>query len=231
MAKVKLNLQEGLTVEEFILAKSIAKDSDILFIYATNYETIKKMIENFNIKATILNDDFEELEKARKFGFDVVSGNVNAGGLDNFTEKKFDYVVCEVGLNSARYPGDFLKSAIRVGKNFVLCQKNKGRLSERLKFLFRGSLYVENQYDIIPDDDFAWFNRDPWFLSHKDIVNLCACNGFVIKKGTIIYKNGSIDNMYDIRSYPNLSASKVYYIISDETTMKPTYKLGGVETL
>ena len=227
MAKARLNLPTGWTVEEGVLAKSLAQDAKVLFIYAINYETIKKLVDNFKIQPTILNDEFEELEKARKFGFDVISGNINAGALDDFAEKEFDYVVCECGLNSARYPGDFVKSAVKIGKNFVLCQENRGRFSQRLKFLFRGSLYISNQYDIIPDDEFAWFNKDPWLLSHKDIVNLCACFGFAIKKGTIIYKNGDIDNMYDIRSYPNFSAEKVYYIISDESTLQPTYKMGG----
>ena len=227
MAKARLNLPEGWTVEEGVLAKSLAQDAKVLFIYATNYETIKKLAENFNITATIFNDDFEELEKARKFGFEVASGNINAGGLDDFKEKEFDYVVCEDGLNSARYPGDFLKSAVRIGKNFVLCQENKGRFMNRLKFLVRGSLYTSSQYDVIPDDEVAWFNKDPWFLTHKDVVNLCACFGLAIKKGTIIYKNGDIDNMYDIRSYPNFSAMKVYYIISDDSTLQPTYKMGG----
>ena len=227
MAKVKPDLPSGWELEEFLLAKSLAENAKVLFIYSTNYETIKKIVENLHIQVTIMNDDFEELEKARSFGFEVAQGNVNAGGLDDFKEKEFNYVVCEVGLNSARYPNDFLKSAVKIGENFILCQENQGRLSKRIKFLFYGSLYVHNQYDIIPDDETAWFNQEPWFLSHKDIVNMCACNGFVIKKGTIIYKNKTIDNMYDIRSYPNFSAFKVYYIISNETTISPSYKLGG----
>ncbi len=227
MARIKVKLPSNWDVNEFILAKSLEKDANVLFIYATNYETIKKISELLNIKCTILNDDLEELERARSFGFNIVSGNINSGILEKFSNKEFDYVVCEIGLNSARYINDFLKSVVRIGRNFVLCQKNGGIFSKRLKFLFRGSLYVKNQYDVIPDDEYAWFNRDPWYLTHKDIVNLCACCGFVIKKGTIIYKNGEIDNIYDIRSYPNFSAFKVYYIISDETTLNPTYKLGG----
>lgn len=227
VAKTKINLPSDWNIDEFVLAKSLSKDAKVLFIYAQNYNTIEKMVDTLNIEPIILNDDFEELERARKFGFKVVSGNINSGVLDNFSNKEFDYVVCEVGLNSARYLSDFLKSVVRICSDFVLCQKNDGRFSKRLKFLFRGSLYVKNQYDVIPDDNFAWFNRDPWCLSHKDIVNLCACCGFIIKRGTIIYKNNDIDNMYDIRSYPNLSALKIYYTISNESTIKPTYKLGG----
>lgn len=227
MARTKVDLPSDWEIDEFVLARSLGKDAKVLFIYSTNYETIQKISEHLNINATILNDDIEELERARNFGFNIVSGNINSGVLDKFSNKEFDYVVCEAGLGSARYPSDFLKSSVRICKNFILCQKNNGRFLKRLKFLLRGSLYVKNQYDVIPDDEYAWFNRDPWYLSHKDIINLCACCGFVIKKGTIIYKNGEIDNMYDIRSYPNFSALKVYYIISDETTLNPTYKLGG----
>ena len=100
----------------------------------------------------------------------------------------------------------------------VLCNKNKAYWKKRIKFFFRGSLYVENQYDVYPDDEYAWFNKYPWNLAHKDIVNLCACNDFLIKSGIIIYGNGKIDNIFDIRSYPNWSAKKVYYLISDENS-------------
>lgn len=228
MAKVKPNIPEGFDVNSFVLAKCLAQDANVLFIYNKDYEKIKNLKELLNIKVSILNDDFEELEKARKFGFEVISGNVNAGVLDDMQNKQFDYIVCEDELHSARYPNDVLKSMVRVCNNLVLCNKNKANWRKRLNFFFRGSMYVDNQYDVIPDDKYAWFNRYPWCLSHKDIVNLCACNDYVIKKGTIIYKNGLIDNMYDIRSYPNWSAYKVYYIISDESTIKTkSYQFGG----
>ena len=230
VAKTKPTLPTGWELEEYLLTKLLSKDAKVLFIYAVNYETIRKITEQLNIHATILNDDFEELEKARNFGFEVIQGNINAGAMDNFHEKEFSHVVCEVGLNSARYPNDFLKSATKIGENFVLYLKNDVNFIHRIKFLFHGSLYVHNQYDVIPDDEFAWFNRDPWFLSHKDIINMCACSGLTIDKGIMIYKKGSIDNIYDLRCYPNFSAVKVYYSISDKTNIQPIYKLGNAIT-
>jgi len=210
-----------------VLAKLLSKDAKVLFIYNEDYEKLKKIKEELNIVPYILNDNYEELEKARKFGFEVISGNVNGGALDDYSAKEFDYVVCENELHSARYPNDFLKSCVRVCNNLILCNKNKAHWKKRLKFFFRGSLYVENQYDVFPDDEYAWFNKYPWNLSHKDIVNLCACNDFLIKSGIIIYYNGKIDNMFDIRSYPNWSANKVYYLISESGATNNNYQLTG----
>ena len=218
MAKISPNVPDGWEVESFVVAKLLSKDSKVLFIYNEDYERIKKIQEVLHIQPYILNDNYEELEKARKFGFDVISGNVNGGALEEYADKEFDYVVCEDELHSARYPNDFLRECVRVCHNLVLCNKNKAYWKKRIKFFFRGSLYVENQYDVYPDDEYAWFNKYPWNLAHKDIVNLCACNDFLIKSGIIIYGNGKIDNIFDIRSYPNWSAKKVYYLISDENS-------------
>ena len=227
MAKKKPELPKGWDVESFILAKLIAKKSKILFIYNEDYERLKKIIEMFEIQATIMNDDTVALEKAKNFGFNILAGNVNAGGLIDIKDKEFDYVVAENILSSARYPGDFLKDATRICNHLIVCNRNIGFWKKRIQFLIRGSLYVNNQYNIIPDDNFAWFNQYPWALSHKDVVNLCTCQNLTISKGIIVYNDGYIDNMYDVRSYPNLKATKVYYSITNESTIIPSYRLGG----
>ncbi len=228
MAKRRPELPKGWDVESFVLAKLISKKSRVLFIYNEDYGRIKKIAEMFALQVTIMNDDVASLEKAKNFGFDVIAGNVNAGDLNSIKEKEFDYVIAENVLNSARYPGDFLKDTTRICKNLIVCNKNFGYWKKRIQFLIRGSLYVKNQYNIVPDDEFAWFNKYPWALTHKDVVNLCTCRNLTISKGTIMYNDGYIDNIYDIRSYPNLKAVKVYYSITDENTAIPTYRLGGM---
>ena len=228
MAKKKPNLPDGWDVESFVLAKLLSPESKVLFIYNEDYERLKNICTTLNLNATILNDDLSQLEKARNnFGFEVASGNVNAGALDEYQDEEFDYVIAENVLPSARYPSDFLKQLTRIGKQVVLCNQNRAILAERLKFLMRGSFFVRNPYEIVPDDEYAWFNKYPWILTHKDIIHLCTCQDITINSGIIIYKNGYIDNMYDIRSYPNLKAYKVYYLLSNDGTTNPSYKLGG----
>ena len=228
MAKKKPELPEGWDTETFVLAKLLSHEAKVLFIYNEDYTRLKQLCEIFKLDATILNDDLSALEKASiNFGFDVAQGNVNAGALTEYEDGYFDYIVAENVLHSARYPGDFLKDLVRVGKQVILCNENKAILANRVRFLFSGSFFVRNQYEIVPDDKDAWFNSFPWILTHKDVVNLCLCQDITIQKGIIIYKNGYIDNMYDIRSYPNLTAYKVYYLLSNTGTTNPSYQLGG----
>ena len=227
MSKKKPELPEGWDVDTFVLAKNLAENSKVLFLYNEDFARIKKVAEMFKLDVTIMNDDPEILEKANKIGFKIFLGNVNAGGLSEINEREYNYVVAENIIHSARYPGDFLKDTTRICDNLVVCNENKAYWKKRLRFLFKGSLYVDNQYEIVPDDEYAWFNKYPWTLSHKDIVHLCSCQGMTIKKGTIIYKDGYIDNMYDIRSYPNMHAFKVYYLITDKSNKEYSYKLGG----
>ena len=231
MAKVRPELPEGWDVESFVLAKLLGKNTNVLFIYNEDYSRIQKIVNMFGITATIMNDDVVELEKARKFGFNVIVGNINAGGLDEINDKEYDYVVAEEVLPSARYPSDFLKDLVRISNYAVVSNENKAYWRNRLRFLCSGSMYVGNQYNVIPDDSYAWFNGYPWTLTHKDVVNLCACNEFIIRKGTMIYKNGYIDNIYDIRSYPNMKAVKVYYLITNDSSIIPSGKLGGLRAI
>jgi len=228
VAKDKPVIPSGLSIESFVLLKLIAEKSNVLFIYEKDYNRISKLIQALNIKATILNDDLDELERARSFGFDVIHGNLNTGILKDYSKTKFDYIVCENHLHSARYPLDVLNEMVDACENLILSNNNQAHWRKRLKFFFRGSFFVDNQYDIIPDDEYAWYNNYPWKLTHKDIVNLCVCSNLTIHKGIIIYNDSIIDNMYDIRSYPNWSAKKVYYLISNSsTTAKISYQFGG----
>ena len=228
MAKKKPELPEGWDTETFVLAKLLTHEAKVLFVYNEDYTRLKQLCDIFKLDATILNDDLTALEKASvNFGFNVAQGNINAGALADYEDGYFDYIVAEDVLQSARYPGDFLKDLVRAGKQVILCNENKAIFAKRVRFLFSGSFFVKNQYDIIPDDKYAWFNAFPWILSHKDVVNLCVCQDIAIQKGVIIYKNGYIDNMYDIRSYPNLMAYKVYYLLSNSGSSNPSYRLGG----
>lgn len=227
MSKTRLNLNDEWQVETVVLANLLPNDARVLFIYNEDYERVKKICEKKNINATIMNDDVVTLEKARAYNFDILFGNINSVHLNDLEDKSFDCIVGEDVIKSARYPGDFLSELIRKSDNLIISNTNRAHWKKRLKFLFAGSMYISNQYDVIPDDKYAWFNRDPWTLSHKDIMHLCTCCSLTVRKGVMIYRNGVIDNIYDIRSSPNFHADKVYYVITDNTNITPAYKVGN----
>lgn len=226
MAKTRLNLTDDLQVESVVLANLLPNDARVLFIYNEDYERIKKICKEKNITATIMNDDVSALEKARNYNFDILFGNINAGQLNDVADKSFDCIVAEDVIKSARYPSDFLLEMLKKTDNLIISNTNRAHWKKRLKFLFTGSMYISNQYDVIPDDKYAWFNRDPWTLSHKDIMHLCTCSSLSVKQGVMIYRNGIIDNIYDIRSSPNFHADKVYYVITNDGGVEPLYKIG-----
>lgn len=231
MAKARPNLPEGWSVDTFVVAKMLAQNAKVLFIYNDDFNRLRQINNIINLDVTIMSDDMQVLEKARASGFAIIRGNINAGALEDLEPKSFDFIVAENVLVTARYPGDFLSSAMRVADKLVIGNKNKGNWRNRLKFLFSGSFYVHRQYDVIPDDANAWFNKNPWVLSHKDVMNLCICQGLTVSKGVIIYRNGVIDNIYDIRSYPNMHADYVYYLVGADSSTQPSAKLGGMKAI
>ena len=231
MAKVRPKLPEGWSINIFIVAKMLAQNTKVLFIYNEDLNSIRQIANIIGIHATIMSDDLQLLERARGMGFDIVNGNINAGALEDLEPKSFDFIVAENVLVTARYPGDFLSSAMRAADKVILGNKNKGNWRHRIKFLFSGSFYVHRQYDVVPDDKNAWFNKNPWILAHKDVMNLCVSQGLTIRNGVIIYHNGVIDNIYDIRSYPNMHADYVYYSICADSSTQPSAKLGGMKAI
>lgn len=231
MAKARPNLPEGWSVDTFVVAKMLAKNAKVLFIYNDDFNRLRQINNIINLDVTIMSDDMQVLERARASGFAIIRGNINAGTLEDLEPKSFDFIVAENVLVTARYPGDFLSSAMRVADKLIIGNKNKGNWRNRIKFLFSGSFYVHRQYDIVPDDANAWFNKNPWILSHKDVMNLCVSQGLTIGNGVIIYRNGVIDNIYDIRSYPNMHADYVYYSVSADSSTQPSAKLGGMKAI
>ena len=231
MAKARPNLPEGWSVDTFVVAKMLAQNAKVLFIYNDDFNRLRQINNIINLDVTIMSDDMQVLERARTSGFAIIRGNINAGALEDLEPKSFDFIVAENVLVTARYPGDFLSSAMRVADKLIIGNKNKGNWRNRIKFLFSGSFYVHRQYDIVPDDANAWFNKNPWILSHKDVMNLCVSQGLTIGNGVIIYRNGVIDNIYDIRSYPNMHADYVYYSVSADSSLQPSAKLGGMKAI
>ena len=78
-----------------------------------------------------MSDDMKVLEKARSSGFAIIRGNINAGALEDLEPKSFDFIVAEDVLVTARYPGDFLLSAMRVADKLVIGNKNKAKQSRQ----------------------------------------------------------------------------------------------------
>lgn len=225
MSKTKPILNTNWQVETFVLAKMLTEKARVLFIYNEDFDRIEQLKTELKISPTIMNDDIDSLERARQFGFDIIFGNINSNNFTEIPDKSFDYIVCENVLQTARYPLDFLKDVLTKTDNLILCNKNQAFWKKRLKFLFFGSHYIKNPYEVVPDDKYAWFNRSPWLLSHKDVIHLCSCLSFTILKGITIYRNGILNNMYDLRNSPNWSADKVYYLITNNKTQKPIYKI------
>ena len=231
MAKARPKLPEGWNIDTFVVAKMLAQNAKVLFIYNDDFNRLRQINNIINLDVTIMSDDMQVLERARASGFAIIRGNINAGALEDLEPKSFNFIVAEDVLVTARYPGDFLSSAMRVADKVILGNKNKGNWRNRIKFLFSGSFYVHRQYDIVPDDAHAWFNKNPWILSHKDVMNLCVSQGLTISNGVIIYRNGVIDNIYDIRSYPNMNADYVYYSVTADSSLEPSAKLGGMKAI
>jgi hypothetical protein len=198
-----------------ILESMIDEGASVLFIYPQNLNFIKQIIEKKKLNVTLMYSQIEDLNNASDAGFKVINGNINRD-IISMKAKEYNFVVVDEVIGSARFLGDTLKNFAKIGNNVILGNVNIANWYNRFLFFIYGSFFVTNPFNKTKAK-VMWYDSDPWQLSSKDVINLCICNDLYIKKGFFYTKSGKIGSIFSISAYPNWSAFKAYYLITDET--------------
>lgn len=224
---ISVKLPNGYNIDLFLISKLLKKDAKVLFLYPKNLDMVQKLSKDFNLTVEVMHTDMAKLEEFNAAGIQTISGNVNTA-IVTLQPKAYDFIIADSVMNHARFPYDFIYNCLKASHNLILGNKNYAHWTYRLQLLFYGSLFVKGQHDYIADDDKAWFNHSPWQFSSKDIINLVKNNGSYISKGLYYDSSHKAGNVYDVRGYPNLSAKKAFYLITNESEMSAIYAMDGM---
>ena len=109
-------------------------------------------------------------------GLTVSHVNIDAG-LNDYAEKRFDYVILNESLQQVLQPQKVILEALRVGKKVIVGIPNFCHISARLQLFFKGRVPITKE---LP---YEWYNTPNLrFLSLKDFKFFCQQNEITILK-------------------------------------------------
>ena len=140
--------------------------------------------------------------KCMERGVTVSQGDIDSG-LQDYSDKRFDYVILIESLQEVLNPERVILEALRVGKKAIVGIPNFCTISARIQVFFLGQVPVTKW---LP---YKWYNTPNLrFLSLKDFHNFCK------EKGITIEKQLALAQDKEVTFLPNLLASVGIFVLS-----------------
>ena len=154
----------------------IEPNSRVLDLGCGDGELLSLLIEHKNCRATGIEIDEKAIYKCVERGVTVSHGDIDSG-LEDYSDKRFDYVIINESLQEVLNPDRVIKEALRVGKKVIVGIPNFCNISARLQIFFWGQVPVTQG---LP---YKWYNTPNLrFLSIKDFRHFCAERGITIER-------------------------------------------------
>ena len=109
-------------------------------------------------------------------GLTVSHGDIDSG-LEDFSNKRFDYVILNESLQQVLHPKKVIAGSLRVGKKVIIGLPNFCHIQARLQMFFKGRTPMTKE---LP---YEWYDTPNLrFLSLKDFRRFCESNDIKILK-------------------------------------------------
>lgn len=139
-------------------------------------ELLSLLIKQKSCRGTGVEIDEKAIYACIAKGLTVSHGNIDSG-LNDYSDKRFDYVILNESLQQVLRPQDVVKEALRVGKNVIVGIPNFCHFWARIQIFFRGQVPVTKE---LP---YEWYNTPNLrFFSLKDFRHFCRVNNINILK-------------------------------------------------
>jgi len=141
----------------------------------------------------------ESIYQCVEKGLTVLHGDIE-GGLGEFPDKSFDYVILNQSMQETRNVEFVMKEALRVGKAAIIGFPNMCYWKARFDVFFRGRTPVSRA---LP---YRWHNTpNVHFLSFLDFTDFCR------EKGLEIMDRAALNARGPVRCWPNLFGEIAVY--------------------
>ncbi len=164
------------------------------------------LVKEKGVKAQGIELREESIYECVEKGLTVLHGDIE-GGLGEFPDKSFDYVILNQSMQETRNVEFVLKEALRVGKKAIIGFPNMCHWRARIDVFFRG------RTPLSPALPYHWHNTpNIHFLSLKDFEEFCQ------EKGLRVLAREGLTRTGRARMWPNLfGESAVFKITVGET--------------
>jgi len=162
----------------------IEPNSRVLDLGCGDGELLSSIMKQKNCRAAGIEIDERAIYKCVERGVSVSHGDVDSG-LEDYSDKSFDYVILNESLQEVINPEKVISEALRVGKKAIVGIPNFCNLNARLQIFFLGQVPVTHG---LP---YKWYNTPNLrFLSIKDFHHFCSERSITIERECALNAKG-----------------------------------------
>lgn len=192
---------KNIRIDHKYILEMIEPNSHVLDLGCGDGTLLSYLKSQKNCRITGIEIDEKQIYKCVERGVTVTHGNVDSG-LQDYSDKRFDYVILNESLQEILHPEKVIKEALRVGKKVIVGIPNFCNISARLQIFFLGKVPVTKG---LP---YTWYNTPNLrFLSIKDFREFCKTRHITIER------ERAIDSTSEVFFLQNLFANVAIFLI------------------
>jgi len=186
----------------------ISRDSKVLDLGCGDGSLLNDLRKEKSASGLGIEIDAEKIKSCLKKGISVIEQDID-GGLENFGNQSFDYVVMSQSIQALKKPEVALEEIVRIGKECIVSIPNFANIKCRLQLFFKGQMPVSSA---LPHD---WYSTPNLHLcSLEDFEELCKISNIKIVERKLSKINGEESIL--MKLLPNLFSEVALYKLVKE---------------
>lgn len=178
--------QKKIKLEHETIIDLITPNSRVLDLGCGDGDLLASLQDLKNCQGTGIEINEQAIYQCVAKGVSVSHGDIDSG-LNDYSDKRFDYVILNNSLQQVLNPQNVILESFRVGKKVIVGIPNFCHLRARFQLFFQGRVPVTK------DLPYQWYDTPNLrFLSLKDFRNFCIKNNIIIRKEIGLNEKGVV---------------------------------------
>lgn len=189
-------------LEHRLIVDIIPDGSSVLDLGCGDGKLLYVLVSNRHVRGCGLEVDEKAIYECVSRGLSVSHQDID-GGLSEYGDNSFDYVILNQTLQQVKNLEKVLEEAVRVGRKVIIGFPNFAYYTSRFQMIFKGKAPVTLS---LP---YMWYDTpNLHFLSIKDFYEYCRKKRLKIEETVFLDKNRIV------RLFPNFFAEVGIFVVS-----------------
>jgi methionine biosynthesis protein MetW len=189
-------------LEYWVIVNMIPDASSVLDLGCGDGKLLYLLVQNRHVKGCGVEVDENAIYECVSRGLSVSHQDID-GGLSEYGDKSFDYVILNQSLQQVKNLESVLREAARVGHRVIIGFPNFAYYTSRFQMFFKGKAPVTLS---LP---YMWYDTpNLHFLSINDFYDYCRQKKLKIEKSVFLNKHRIV------KLFPNLFAQVGIFLIA-----------------